>query len=229
MKNDERFYNTPFGYLPSVTTVLSILNKPALMHWAVKITVQYIGTHLEELKNSLTEEEAIRILEEAKKETERQQERALNIGSLVHQWIERWTEGEIEEISLEIKQPVGAFLEWTKSNNFIVLEKEQTVYSKKGFAGTLDLVAKLNKKLYIIDIKTSSGFYPEYVLQIGAYKMAYEEMKKTKRLKMGILRLDKVTGSPEFKDYSNEYSKASKAFLHLLGYWRLQKGGKKNG
>jgi len=227
MKDNNRFYETPYGNFPSVTTVLSLLNKPALVNWAVKITVGYIGAHLEDLKNSLTEEDAIKILQEAKKETERMQEKALNIGSLVHQWIECWCEKEIEEISPEIKQPVGAFLEWTKTNDFIVLEKEQTVYSKKGYAGTLDLVASLNKKLYIIDIKTSSGFYPEYVLQIAAYKMAYEEMKNVKGLKMGILRLDKVTGAPEFKNYSKEYSRASKAFLHLLKFWTLQKGGKR--
>lgn len=215
------------GELPSSTTILKLLNKPALLNWAIKITVEYIGKHLQEIQNRLTETEAIKLLNEAKNEAEKIKIEAGNIGSRVHNWIKEYLIS--NNVSLkppDIEKPINAFLSWIKKNKFELIKSEHSVWSKKGYAGTLDIVCKLNNKTYIIDLKTSNGFWDEYILQIASYKYAYQEETGVKIKGMGILRLDKETGQPEFRDYTKGYNKAIKSFLHLVKYWHLQNNDK---
>ena len=40
---------------------------------------------------------------------------------------------------------------------------------------------------------------------------------------MGVLRLDKVTGLPEFKDYSKNYDKCLRTFKALCEYYYCEK------
>ena len=47
---------------------------------------------------------------------------------------------------------------------------------KHGYAGTLDIIGTVNGKgVWIIDVKTGKGIYPEAWLQLSAYKAALEE------------------------------------------------------
>jgi hypothetical protein len=55
-------------------------------------------------------------------------------------------------------------------------------------------------------------------MQIAAYRKAAEEMGH-KVEGTGILRLDKVTGDPEWKDYSKDYDRDVTAFLKLLDFY----------
>ncbi|MEW6481723.1 MAG: hypothetical protein AB1397_01775 [bacterium] len=231
--NNQRYYETPYGRLPSSTTILSLLNKPALLNWAIKTTVNYIGKHLADIQNRLTEEEAIRILEEAKQEAERIKIEAGNIGSEVHKWVESYIKEllkknkTIPNIPSNIEKPIQAFLSWKKQYQFKPLQSEQSVYwyshkRKIGYAGTLDIIGIIKNKKYIIDIKTSSNIYPEMKLQVASYKSAYNQMQYPKKVRGGgILKLDKITGMPEWVDITDSYKQDRKAFLHLVGFWWL--------
>ena len=58
------------------------------------------------------------------------------------------------------------------------MENEKTVVSKKNkFAGTVDIIGKVNGKLYVIDVKTnnSGAIYETYHLQVSAYIEALRE------------------------------------------------------
>ena len=152
----------------------------------------------------------------------------MDIGSEVHSLLELYILGKgfsLEDQSDEVIKAYEAFRLWEKTVNLQVSKPEQIVWSKKHrFAGTLDVVGYLNGKLFVIDFKTSKGFYDEYLLQIAAYKEAYQEMTGEKVEGVGILRLDKFTGVPEWKEYNlAETNKAWAMFQCLCQYWHIKK------
>jgi len=198
---------------PGVTTILGELGKGnALLQWAVNCAVQW----LEENPNDF---------DGAKKHWRDVSKEAMDIGSEVHNLIEQYIKMRIIGKNIdyhgkyrsEVENGYLAFLEWEKNNIDKWIESEMTIYNDKyWYAGTLDAVAKLkNNKIYVIDFKSSKGFYDDYVLQISAYRNAYG--KNTDG--MGILRLDKETGLPEWKDYSQKYEQSIEAFHYLVQFY----------
>jgi hypothetical protein len=57
-----------------------------------------------------------------------------------------------------------------------VVSSEKAVYSLNGYCGTYDLLVLFecdcHRGLWLIDIKTSKSYYPEYGLQLAAYRWA---------------------------------------------------------
>ena len=79
----------------------------------------------------------------------------------------------------EIKQVqvgVNAFLDWEKEYKVKFISSERIVYSKKyDFIGRMDIEAKIDKDLCLIDLKSSNGLYNAVNLQTAAYVKADEE------------------------------------------------------
>ena len=99
-----------------------------------------------------------------------------------------------------------AFLEWKDAVKLEPIALEETVYGNC-WAGTLDLRCLLNGKSYVIDFKTSKAIYAsDYGPQIAAYRSTFNNYASLDIsddvLGCGILRLDKETGLPEWKDFS---------------------------
>lgn len=182
---DTRYYEVDQTLLPSVTSILSIISKPALIAWAAR------QGSLKKMQAVLTE--------------------AANIGTEAHRLIEIHLNNEQEAVDLienGYDNPPALlaftnFLEWAKSANFRFVQSEITCYSKKfGYAGTADGLAYVNDKLSVIDWKTSSGVWDEFWLQTEAYSVALEEMGTDKKIKLPgpieqrvILKLSKKDSS----------------------------------
>lgn len=111
----------------------------------------------------------------------------------------------VPNLSPQAANAFGAFLQWADDNQLEPISAEKTVYGDC-WAGTLDLECTLNGTHTVIDFKTSKAFYPEYRPQIAAYRSA------TPAKASGILRLDKETGIPEYKDFSKSYKKDIREF-----------------
>jgi len=209
-KQSQRFYNIDGEKYPSVTTILQVIAKPGLMY--------FYGKH------------GIEGAEEKKME-------AADIGTLAHQTIEKILKGEIiltqqdiqkiikgdleplSKVEARAEKPVAAFLKWREKVNFKPIKMELTVYSKKfKYAGTLDAVGFIKDKLSIIDFKTSNKIWPEYALQIAAYKSAYEEMTGERVSSRWIIRLDKKKPFFEAKSF-RAHNKDMRAFKHALKLW----------
>lgn len=79
------------------------------------------------------------------------------------------------------------------------------------------------KQLTMIDWKSSKGFYPEYFIQLSAYGRAYnrEAIRLGNEIveRLGVLRLDKLTGMPEFKDCTDGEPERWAGFCGLLSYY----------
>lgn len=141
--------------VPSVTTILGILDKPALKFWANKIGLQGIAV------KDYVDDKAM-------------------IGTLTHYIIECYlksvqpdfttlncTHEQIEQARVCAKK----FFEWESyQEQFEPVASELQLVSKSyQFGGTIDCIAKLNGKLTLIDFKTCNAIYDEPYFQTSAY------------------------------------------------------------
>jgi len=204
---------------PSVTTILGILDKSsALIPWAVRLAVKYCEANKDDPM----------VFDRALKEWRKVSEEAMDIGSEIHKLIELYIKDgrdAVGQLRPEVENGFLAFLEWEQENGCEWLQSEMTVInSSAGYAGTLDAIVKFTKgkmagKTYVIDFKSSKGFYDGYGKQIAAYRFACGQEVDG----MGVLRLDKETGEPEFKDYSEGYERKLQAFHALVDFYYADK------
>lgn len=96
--------------------------------------------------------------------------------------------GEPEEITLEEYEAVMSFVEWFQETKPEVFASELVVFNEEHtFAGTLDLICKINGEIWLWDYKTSAEIYPSHEAQISSYKHAVADTFKIDR--MGILQV----------------------------------------
>ena len=154
----KRFYITPDGNAyPSITTVLSLQNKPSLEKW----------------KKDVGEKEAKRISKES-----------MRIGTAVHQMAEFYLSNYIIKLKNEEKKIVDTFnrLRFLLGNINNIVGVEIPLFSDLlRVAGTTDCIAEYNGVLSVIDFKTSrkpkkEEWIDDYYMQTFAYKLMFEEM-----------------------------------------------------
>lgn len=163
--------------IPSVTGILSIINKPMLVNWAANVAVDSIKEKL--LPGvSFDEIQIGEMLETARKAPYQKKKDAGAIGTIVHQWVEDYIHGKNPSVPVNegIRKSVEQFLSWVSIYNVKFLCSEQMIYSKQyKYTGTLDFICQIDGKLYIGDLKTSKGIYNEYFIQTAAYRYARVE------------------------------------------------------
>jgi len=224
----------------SVTEVTGLLDKSsALMPWAVNNACTYIKD------NACFHSDMDDLLELAKKEYKNVSNEACDIGSEVHKKIElyiKYGKDACGKMRPEVENAFLAFLEWESKNVIEWLESENVIVDEENcFAGTLDAIARLkDDNIYCIDFKSSKGFYDGYDMQVAAYTKARNSMSGKYKIKTlessyekeyskidikhcGVLRLDKLTGEPEFKDYTKTLDQKAKAFNYLLDFYYMYK------
>lgn len=155
---NKRWYEIPNGdFYPSITSVLSVKEKPYLVAWQ-----KSLGP------------------EKAKKENERTKDR----GHSIHAMVERYLDNDDDPTKGHGKEHVKQFnqlrLVLHKINN--IRAQEATVYSEfLGVAGRVDCIAEYNNVLSIVDFKTSNGnkteeMIEDYFLQETFYALAFTEL-----------------------------------------------------
>ena len=197
--------------VPSVTTILGILNKPALLDWAWRCGCDGLDY------------KAVR-------------DQAADIGTLAHYLILCYLKGETPDTSEYSAQDITQaetclikYWDWEKENPIEpVLVEEVLVSERYGFGGTIDCLAKLNGELILIDHKTGKGIYPEMFYQLAAYRALLDEhghhIASARILRIGR---DKNEGFEE--RVMTDLSKQWQIFTHCLEIYRLQKETKKKG
>lgn len=173
----------------SVTTLLQVLDKPALIHWAAKATARAAFEGIKYLASDLERyglDDAIKQLADARY---KQKSRASDIGTAVHALIDHHIVGgaeppidpTIEET--EVRPRFEQFLRWEEEYRPIYRGAEMTVFNPEhGWAGTLDFIAEIgNRGEGLVDVKNTNptkdgkpGVYFENHLQLAAYANATE-------------------------------------------------------
>jgi len=219
-------------YVPGVTTINSVLDKPGLNNWKIKTTVGYIGAHLPQLRaDDLTKEKALEIFRKAKEYADELAKEQADIGKRIHDLIHLHLLGEKVDLSIEdgkVQAGFIAFLSWLNEHEFKPIATEKVVYHPTlNYAGTLDTVGELDGKLTVLDWKSGSGIYLESYLQISAYVKAYEVMSGKQVEQAFIIHLGKTDGSflpYEVKDIETPFS----LFLACLTIYNGKKNIQKN-
>ena len=111
-----------------------------------------------------------------------------------------------------------------------IFPPEFIVASKRGYAGTIDYVCRINGKPYIIDFKTSKGIYESHKLQIIAYRQAFYENTGI-YCKVALLHLTPLTKiGYSLHNESKITIKGKKVtigdFLAVLNLYKRLNGGK---
>lgn len=159
--------------VPGVTTVIGILDKPALVNWAAAETAAYADEHWAEL-SELRSADRIERLKGARFATNR---RAVVRGTRVHSLGERLAHGEqIDEgeITPELRPWVEGYARFLDEWDIETAAAELPVaHSEYRYAGTADLFAWSPRLGHVLlDIKTGKSVYSEVALQLAAYRYA---------------------------------------------------------
>lgn len=154
--NGKRFYKTPEGKLPSITTVLSILSRDSIQKWRKRVG----------------EEEANKI-----------SARASRRGTSVHKMCEDYLNNELDlkkfvPSDRESFQSIQPILDESIDN---IYAQEVPLWSNYlGVAGRVDCIAEWNGRLSVIDFKTArkekkKEWIGNYFQQASAYCVMWEE------------------------------------------------------
>jgi hypothetical protein len=147
-----RYYLADGTWVPGVTTITGILDKPALKYWANKIGLQ--GIKIKEYVDVLAE-----------------------IGHAAHEMVEADFQNVEPDLSEYSPKQVSlaengflSYLKWREGKEITPMGNEVKLVSEKmRVGGTSDIICEINGEVWLIDLKTGSGIYPEMEMQASAY------------------------------------------------------------
>ena len=184
--------------VPSVTTIIKLLNKPFIAKWA----------------NSLgwKRQSYDKVLEES-----------ANKGTFVHETLHEYLFKEGKKFDLSNPEVLNFLYE--NLNTFKEFEKEYDIkpiwgeksFSLDKFGGTVDLYCELDNKYTILDFKTSKRFYSSHFIQLGAY-IQLLEANDYKVEQVAILRIKegdydiKIINREDMNDYIELFNKLVEVF-----------------
>lgn len=238
-----RFYLIDDQAYPSVTHVLSVVAKPALVQWAAKteraLVLEASADLYEDLAGTPKMGRAaylatLQTRVGHTKAHQRELAKAGEIGTQAHALIE-WS------LRKALKQEAGpeprvssaalwaymGFEDWARAHHVEPVWIEQTVWSTRfGYAGTLDLLARVDGVLTVVDFKTSKAVYSEAFLQNVAYQQALIDMGHETPDAGLILRIPKDEKDPAFEAVAVPAREALwptfMAALQLWAWWHAE-------
>ena len=154
-------YETADGTkVPSVTTIIGrFKDSGALLYWANKVGQQ--GLTLDQAR-----------------------EPAATAGTMAHELVEAHLRGEADpalkgdkDTIEKAKAAFATFLKWQRQSSLTFRHVEVALVSEQyRFGGRLDAIGVVGNELVLCDFKTSNAVYVDYTLQLGAYKLLWEEV-----------------------------------------------------
>lgn len=164
--------------VPGVTTILGVLDKPALPKWAARSVAEFVADNPGNIDGlrSIGRDGLVKALAEV---PWGERDRAANRGTEVHALAERYLAGDEIDVPDEIVGHVEAAADFIDAWGIDPVLSEAPVGSREHrYAGTLDLVADITAGPFagtraIVDWKTGrSGIYKEAAFQTTAYSFA---------------------------------------------------------
>ena len=146
---------------------------------------------------------------------------AANAGTIAHAMVENWIHGEDpnevagpEELLVKARNAFGLFLEWANQTRLKVTETEVGLVSEKyRFGGTLDAML-IGDKFSLGDWKTSNAVYSDYLYQLAAYALLWEENRPEQPITGGFHLMRFAKDTPDFTHHFwGELDEAKEGFL----------------
>ena len=181
---NSRMYKRDEGiYYPSVTTILQYMPKNKFFEEWLKD----VGHNSDIIKNKAARE-GTQVHEAAED---------LVLGKEVS-WLDDFGKA---KYNLKVWKMILKFAEFWKEVKPELIGAEDFVYSDEHkYAGTADLLVKIDKETWLLDIKTSNMLHKTYDLQLASYAKAIEETKGIKVDRTGIIWLKAYTKGPTKKE-----------------------------
>ena len=184
--------------VPSVTTILGRFKEAGgLMHWAWDCGMK--GLDYRKVRDA-----------------------AADAGTMAHAAVDDWihkrpvTFTGDPEICGKAKTAFEAFLEWANQTQLVVTHTEMPLVSEKyRFGGTFDAILVKGKRS-MGDWKSSNAIYAEYLAQVAAYAILWEENFPEEAIDGGyhLLRFDKTFGDFH-QHWWGELEAGKRYFLNL--------------
>lgn len=120
---------------------------------------------------------------------------AADAGTIAHAMVEASIKGEpapsFPDASVDViakaVSAFGAYSTWAAQSKLEFLETEPRLVSEAyRFGGTPDAIGYLNGELCMLDWKTSNSVYADYLLQLAAYRVLWEENRPGYPIKGGF-------------------------------------------
>ena len=207
--NGQRLYDINSEKLPSVTTILNATKseeqKASLERWRQKVGA---------------------------KEADQISRQALNRGSIMHEYLEKFLLGKLNldllgDNSIE-RQMADQIIENGLRNHVSeVWGVESTLYYPKKYAGATDLLCILDGKETVVDFKNSSKprkdeWNHDYYLQLGAYSLAHNFVYGT-NINQGVILLCTkdlmfqrfIIDSKKLKNYQNKFLERVEMYYNM--------------
>jgi len=212
---DQRFYRRNTEYYPSVTSILNYFPKNKFFHSWLKD----VGHNSEIIAS-----------------------KSANEGTQVHKAAEQLLLGQeltwmddkgVANYNLEVWKMILKFADfWTKYEPELVATEYHLFSDNHKFAGTADIVCKLNGKLWLLDIKTSNSVHTEHNLQLSAYATAWNETHNEPVEEAGILWLkstvrtegkgDKIQGKGWELKSTGDIQNNFEMFMKIYDIYKLE-------
>jgi len=204
-------YKTQEGKrVPSVTTILGILNKPALLDWAWQMGTQ--GLDYKAVRDS-----------------------AGNIGTLAHYLIlcdlknEKPDTSEYSAEDIEKAETcLIKYWDWQKGHKVEPIMLETPLVSEQyQFGGTIDFFGKIDGQPTLLDFKTGKAIYDEFFYQLAAYEQLLAEANQLIEVTR-ILRIGRTDDEGFEERTIGKLDKQWQVFLNCLQIYNLQKEIRRN-
>lgn len=153
------YVNAAGERLPSVTTIIGrFKDSGPLLYWANKVG-----------REGLTLEQA--------------REPAAMAGTMAHALVEAYLkdeeaptlEGDADTVA-KAKAAFEGFVKWQNQSHLEFVHVEVPLVSEvHRFGGRLDAIGNIGNELVLVDFKTSNSIYVDYLLQLGAYSILWNE------------------------------------------------------
>ena len=200
-----RYFNCNGDRLPGVTTVLGVLDKPALMYWAWQCGMN--GQDFRKVRDT-----------------------AASIGTIAHLMVMCHLSGKTPDLSIYSQADIDiadncllSFYEWEKTHKLEPIYLEVPLASDVyGYGGTPDFFGRVNGELELIDFKTSKAIYDINYYQLAAYRqMIKERGYEFNRARVLRIGRDANEGFEErlITSFNNEFL----LFKHCLDIYNLLK------
>ena len=218
--------------LPSVTSVIGLLDKPQLVKW--KVTEAIKGAV--QLGAPEDGESVENFARRASNLSHGQVTGAAELGSKVHAVLEEAMVNPNHPIPDDMRAYVEPVLAWVKAKGIVTTESEIVLVNPEhGFAGRVDILFTWGDKtgLGILDFKTKKTkegqkvtAYDEQTMQLAAYAAThYGEQNLSKVLAANLFISTTEIGRMEVvKHDSDKLVAAYEAFKNLCAVWRYKKG-----
>lgn len=205
------------GLLPSVTTILKVLHKQALVEWLISTACLSVLT-APKLEGEDLDSFVKRVLT-TEKQQDQEAQKARDLGTNIHAAIEIELNGGV--CALELEHFVGPAMDLIKTLGTV--RATEKIVVGDGYAGKLDCIVE-NNYLVVLDFKSCKKLpkesFWEHQMQTAAYAAALGNAG-TQQIKTANIYISTTEPGQTMLCIQDEWQKAAHAFHHMVRYWHI--------